>query len=125
VLIDASGTSTGSLTVRLYDVVDAAATGTINGVAVPVSVTKPTQVARVTFDGLAGQQVTVRITGNSMGYTAVSLRKADGSHLTSSSTSAAAFNLATHTLPANGNYTVLVDPSSTNIGSMNVSVTNP
>jgi hypothetical protein len=45
--------------------------------------------------------------------------------MTSSFTSASSFNLTTQTLPANGTYTITIDPDSFNTGSMNVSVTNP
>jgi hypothetical protein len=35
------------------------------------------------------------------------------------------FNLATQTLPTTGTYTITIDPSQTNTGTMNVQVTNP
>jgi hypothetical protein len=55
----------------------------------------------------------------------VRLLKPDGSQLTSSTSGSANFNLATQVLPTTGTYTIVVDPSSNNTGSVNVAVTNP
>jgi hypothetical protein len=101
-------------------------TGTlvINDPATPVSLTI-SQVAQLTFAGTQGQQVTVRLTGNTMGYTSVVLKKPDGSTLTSTATSGTNFNLSTQTLPTTGTYTVWIDPSGAVTGSINVRVTNP
>ena len=60
-----------------------------------------------------------------MGVTTVRLLKPDGTQLTSSTSSSASFNLSTQTLPTTGTYTIVVDPSAANTGSINVSVTNP
>jgi hypothetical protein len=126
IVINPSVTNTGSATFRLWSVPpDVSGSIAINGSAVTVTTTVPGQNALVSFDGASGQQATVRITGNSMGNTGVSLRKPDGSTLTSSSSSSTSFNLATQTLPIAGTYTIFINPSSTNTGSMTVSVTNP
>jgi hypothetical protein len=116
---------TGQITLTLYDVVDLSGTLTIGGPAVSVTLTTPGQVAQLTFSGTANQQVTVRVTSNTMGSVTVKLLKPDGTTLTSKTSSAASFNLTTQTLPTTGTYTVLVDPSGANIGSLNVSVTSP
>jgi len=55
----------------------------------------------------------------------VRLLKPDGSQLTSSFSSSSSFNLTQQTLPTTGTYTIVIDPSGTNTGSMNVSVTSP
>jgi hypothetical protein len=65
------------------------------------------------------------VTGNTMGSVTVTLLKPDGSQLTSSTSSSGSFDLATQTLPTTGTYTIGVDPSSLNTGTMNVSVTSP
>jgi lipid-binding SYLF domain-containing protein len=98
---------------------------TVNGASVTVSISRVGQRAYLTFDGNSGQQITVRLTSNSMGSVTVSLLKPDGTQLTSSTSSASSFNLTTQTLPTTGTYTILVDPAGTNTGSMNVAVTNP
>ena len=45
--------------------------------------------------------------------------------LTSNATSSSNFNLATQTLATSGTYTIVIDPSSTNAGSINLGVTSP
>ena len=62
--------------------------------------------ARLTFDVTSGQQVTVRLTGNTMGFTTVKLLKPNGTEQTSGSNSLGSFNLATQTLSTPGTYTV-------------------
>jgi hypothetical protein len=123
IYVDPDGTATGSMTLLLSS--EITGTLTVNGASVPVTISRVGQRARLTFSGTATQQVTVRLTSNSMGSVTVSLLKPDGSQLTSATSSAASFNLATQTLPTTGTYTVLVDPAATNTGSINVAVTNP
>ena len=118
-------TNTGTVTLTLYDVVDVTGTITPGGPPVTVNITTPGQNARLTFSGASGQQVTVHVASNTMGSVTVSLLRADGTALTSTTTSSASFNLATQTLPANETYTIKIDPPGINTGSMNVSVTSP
>lgn len=125
VFVNPANATTGSVNITLYDIVDVTGTLTINGGAVPVTITIPGQNAQLTFSGTSGQQVTVRVTSNTMSTVTVKLLKPDGTTLTSSTSSAGSFNLATQTLPTTGTYTVTIDPSGTNTGSMNVSVTSP
>lgn len=94
------------------------------GRAVPVTITTAGQRALITISGTAGQQATVRITNTKTGYTTVTLKKPDGSTATSYSTSGGNFNLATQTL-VDGQYTIIVDPSGTGTGTLNVAVTSP
>jgi YD repeat-containing protein len=125
ILVDPNDSATGSVTLTLYDVVDVTGTITIGGPPVTVTTTAPGQNARVTFEGTAGQQITVRVTNNTMGTVTVTLLQPDGTSLTSSTSSSSSFNLATQTLPVTGTYTISIDPSGTNTGSMDVSVTSP
>jgi hypothetical protein len=117
--------NTGQATLTLYEVVDVSGTLTVGGPAVAVTLPTPGQMAQLTFSGSANQQVTVQVTSNTMGSVTVKLLKPDGTTLTSKTSSAASFNLTTQTLPTTGTYTVLVDPSSANTGSLNVNVTSP
>jgi YD repeat-containing protein len=125
ILDDPSVTNTGLRTHTLYNVVDVTGTIAINGATVPVTLDTPGERALLTFSGTASQQVTVRLTGNTMGYTTVNLLKPDGTQLTTWSTSSAAFNLPQQTLPTTGTYTVVVDPSQLNVGAITVAVTSP
>jgi YD repeat-containing protein len=116
----------GSITLKLYDVPpDFIAHVAPNDLALSVNITTPGQNPRVTFDGASGQQITVRITGSTVGILTLRLLRPDGTTLASSSFSGANFNLATQTLPSAGTYTVVVDPLNANTGSFNVRVTSP
>jgi YD repeat-containing protein len=124
--VDSTAANTGSLTLNLYDVpADTTGTVTVGGSAASVSLGTPGQKGTLTFSGTASQQVTVRVTNNTMGTVTVKLQKADGTVLKSSSSILGSFNLATQTLPETGTYTIVIDPSKAGTGSMNVAVTNP
>jgi YD repeat-containing protein len=126
VVIDPYKTNTGGVTATLYDVpADASDTATVNGGGVGVTTTVYGQNAFVTFGGTSAQQVTVRVTNNTMGTVTVRLLKPDGTQLTSSVANSSSFNLSTQTLPTTGTYKVSIDPNGTNTGGMTVSVTNP
>ena len=101
-------------------------TGTLvlNDPATPVSLTIA-QVAQLTFAGTQGQQVIVRLTGNTLGYTTVTLKKPELTNLTVSATSGTNFNLSTQTLPTTGTYTVVIDSDGQATGGINVRVTSP
>jgi len=124
--LDPPDMMTGSATFTLYDVpADVSGSIGVGGAAVPVTITTPGQNAALAFAGLAGQQVTVRLTGNTAGTVAVKLLRPDGTVLTSLSSSASAFNLTTQTLAADGTYQVVIDPSGARTGGISVSLTNP
>ena len=124
-LIDPSGAATGQVTANLYNVVDVTGSLTLGGPAVNVNLTVVGQNASYTMSGAAGQQATVRGTSNTMSCVQVTLLKPDGTSLTSTFTCSGSFNLTTQTLPITGTYTIRVDPSGANTGSMSLSVTNP
>ena len=124
--VDPYNVNTGSANLTLNAVpADASGVATINGAAVPITITIPGQNGVVTFTGAASQQVTVRVTGNTMGIVTVKLLRPDSTVMTSTTSLSSSFNLATQTLPSAGVYTITIDPNSANVGSMNVAVTNP
>lgn len=127
VRFDPAHWSVGNGTLRLYNVPpDAARTVTIGGSALALTTTVPGQNAVFRFNGTAAQQVTVRVSGNTMpGFTYVYLRKPDNSTLVWTGSYSASFNLPIATLPTTGTYSVFVDPSGTSIGSVSVNVTSP
>jgi predicted small integral membrane protein len=117
---------TGSMTFHLTNVpADATGSVTINGSAITVTTTAEGQNASVTFNGTSGQTATVHFTSNSMGLVLVTLKRPNNTTLTSSQSSSASFNLSPQTLPTTGSYTIYIDPSAANVGSINVSVTSP
>jgi YD repeat-containing protein len=125
VISDLNNSTVGSATVTAYNVVDSSGTVTINGGATSVSTSTPGQDGDYTFSGTASQQVTVSITSNTTSCVAITLKKPDGSTLTSTSSCAGSFNLAQQTLPTTGTYTIHVNPSGSNTGSLNLTVTSP
>jgi hypothetical protein len=126
VFVDPNGTNIGSTTLTLYTVpADLSGALTIGGAGAALTIGTPGQNGVFTFSGTAGQQVTVRVTGNTIATVAVKLLKPDGTQLTSSTSGASSFNLSTQTLPVSGTYTVVVDPTAANIGSLTVTATSP
>jgi YD repeat-containing protein len=126
IVVDPVNHAVGNLTLTLYTVpADTTGTVSVGGSASTVTLSTPGQNGTLTFSGTATQQVTVRMTGNTFGSTTVKLMKPDGTQLATVTSSSQTFNVATQTLPTTGTYTIVIDPGSTNTGSVNVTVTNP
>ena len=123
VVVDPDGFSTGSLTVTLSS--EVTGTVTINAAPVLVTLARAGQNARYTVVGTAGQQITVQITGNTLGAVNLTVYNPDGSVLTGGGSSAANWMLAVGSLPTTGTYTITVNPSTTATGILNLQVTNP
>jgi hypothetical protein len=121
-----AGSESGTVTLTVYDVPpDVTGSVTIDGPAVAVTTTQPGQKGTITFSGTISQRVTVHVIGNRMGVVALSVRSADGTTmLTSSTASSGSFNLSPVTLPVSGTYVIGIDPSSMNVGTLNVAVTS-
>jgi hypothetical protein len=100
----------------------------IGGAAVTLDLSRSGRNARLPFDGTSGQQVSVGLSGVSVGTSSccgskVSISKPDGSTLL------AAFDVGTSgngsntvTLPVSGTYSIYVDPNGANAGSMTVTL---
>ena len=123
--LDPSGAGTGSATTNAYNVTDVSGSVTINGSAFALTTTVPGQNGNITFSGTSSQLVTVRIANSTLSCVTVTLLKPDGTSLTSTFTCSGTFNLTQQTLPTTGTYTIKVDPNSSQVGTANVSVTNP
>jgi hypothetical protein len=131
VLVDPQTTSTGSMTVTLYDVpADVTASTSPGGQPVTVTTTTPGQNAKVTFPGSAGEVVNLAMSGVTMATAAtsgvkVSILKPDGTTLVapvSFGTNGA--TIAGKALTVTGNYTILVDPQTWNTGSMTLALSD-
>jgi YD repeat-containing protein len=128
VLVDPQSTNTGSVTLTLYDVpADAASPITPGGPAVTMTTTIPGQNAQLTFNGTAGQQVSLRMTGVTLtggnGYLDVYIKQPDGTTLASSNyISSGGAYIDVQTLPVAGTYTILVNPQTTNTGSVTLTL---
>lgn len=121
--VNPSGAYTGNMTITLSSEVTGSVT--INATATAVSIGRTGQNARSTFAGTASQQVTVKITGNTLGSTTVNLYTPSGGYQTGTTNSAASFNLSTVTLATTGTYTITMNPTTTATGGLNLQVTNP
>ncbi|HLA09200.1 MAG TPA: IPT/TIG domain-containing protein [Pyrinomonadaceae bacterium] len=121
--VDPQGANNGSITLTFSE--EVAGTITSGGASLPLSLSRPGQNAQISFDGTTGQQVTVRVTSNSMGSVTVKLLQPEGTQLTSKTSSSSSFNLTTQTLSVTGAFAITIDPAGANTGSLNVSVTNP
>ena len=125
VFINPSNGYTGSATVTVYQAVDVTGTISPGGPSVPVTISTPGQNARLTFTGSANQQVSLTLTGSTIGGTsscsstngAVAILKPDGSTLGSTSLCKPDSFLDTLVLPAAGSYTVLINPHMISTGS--------
>ena len=121
IFLDPDAMGTGSASIALYEVPpDVAATTTLGGSAVPISITVPGRNAGVTFSAAAGESVTVKITSNTMGSVAVYLIRDNVATITSLTSSASSFSLPAQSLPAAGTYRIFIDPVGSNTGSLSV-----
>jgi len=127
IVVDPPGGATGDMTLSLYDVTDATGSVTINGAALPLTLSVPGQNANITVAGTSGQSISVPVT--TPGYWvcgSVTLLRADNV-----TTVASTFNcgptitLPSTTLPATETYHILLDPSGGITGNYSVSVTSP
>lgn len=123
VTVNPTAQYTGNVTLTLSP--EVTGTLTMNAAATPVTLSRAGQNARYTVAGTAGQPVTVRITGNTLGSTSVYLYTPSGSIQTGMTSAAASFNLSPVTLGTTGTYTITVNPQTTATGSLALQVTSP
>ena len=125
ILVDPQATAAGSMTLTLYDV-PPDATATISPAGPPVSVTAaavPGQNAAATFNGVAGQRISLALTNVTIGSSSccsarVSVAKPDGSTLVFATPFGTSGGFVdTKALPVSGTYTILVDPQLGDVGS--------
>lgn len=121
IVVDPVGNYTGAMTLVLSSPV----TGTIaiDGSPVTVSLDKPGKTARYTFNGNAGQWVSLGLTSVGLTSSSISLLGQDGTMLASTAVGTAGGSLEVpNPLPATGTYTVLVRPGSTYTGNMTLTL---
>ncbi len=118
-VIDPSGPSTGSATWTIYRVVDILGAMNIGDGGLDVPMPTPGQSARLTFEGGAGQQISVTATNVTFGNCGFnfSILRPDGATLASGSNCFATPSINAATLPATGTYTLLIDTNGPSTGS--------
>ncbi len=126
ILADPRDAGTGSLTLALSQIpADVTASITPGGAAVTVNITKAGQNARLTFNGTAGQRISVRFTNVTIATSTVSLLKPDGTTLSTYGTLTTSGGFwDTQSLPTAGTYTILINPQGTATGSATVRLFN-
>jgi len=123
VVVDPTGATVGSMSVRVYEVpADASVAATVGGSAVTVALTTPGQNGAVTFPGTAGQRVSVHFTAGTVGAAAYAVKTSTGTVLASTTTTATTLYFDTFALPAADTYTVSVNPTGANFGSITVRI---
>lgn len=127
-LVNPVSDGTGSATLKLTSVADDInASITPGGAPVTVTTTSIGQNANVTFTGVTGQRVSLKVTGVAMtggnGYVDIAIKKPDNSTLASDTfVSTSGTYIDTKVLPVNGTFNVFVNPQSTNTGSVTLTL---
>jgi hypothetical protein len=113
---------TGTADVRLHDV-STHVFGSLVGGGEPTTVTttKPGQNAVLAFSTTAGSVHRIALTSSTIAAGTMAVRGADGTAVAATSFGPGAKVLATRALPA-GDYTVLIDPARSNVGSVTVAL---
>jgi YD repeat-containing protein len=122
VTVRAASTGSGSATVQIYDVVDAATPITSDGLPVPVDLLTPGQNARLPFTGTQGQRMSVlaNVVSGAFGcvwYAEIHRKDTDALVGSQQGECGNSVFLEPVTLPADGDYVVVVNPRSTATGS--------
>lgn len=121
IVVDPVSNHTGSMTLALSSPV----TGTIvlDGAPVTVSLNKPGKTARYTFNGHAGQWVSLGLTSVGLTSSSISLVSQDGTTLASTAVGTAGGALEIpNPLPTTGAYTVVIRPGATYTGNMTLTL---
>ncbi|MEU4514514.1 VWD domain-containing protein [Nonomuraea wenchangensis] len=121
-LVDPTDLHTGPITASVTDG-DVTGTLTVGGGPVKLTTTGPGQQASWAFAGTAGQRVAFALTDGTFSGAYASVRKPDGTELFRSTWCKTSCAFDTVALPADGTYTLVVDPSNAAVGSITAHVT--
>jgi hypothetical protein len=120
-VVDPVGNYTGSMTLALSSPVTG--TITLDGASVPLNLNKAGRTARYTFNGSAGQWVSLGLTSVGVTSSTITLVNPDGTTLASTAVGTAGGALDAPTpLPSTGVYTILVAPGGTYTGNMTLTL---
>ncbi|WP_447980242.1 IPT/TIG domain-containing protein [Candidatus Nitrospira bockiana] len=96
---------------------------TVGGSSVTASISTAGKVALVLFDGLAGQRVSLAMTGITITSSTVSVRKPDGTELaTKYSVNNTGGSLDSPALPVTGTYIIMIKPEGSYAGNMTLTL---
>ena len=128
ILIDPSNSATGNVTVDLRIVPpDLMYTITPGGPSKTVTISSSGQNALLTFFGIAGQRISLRQWNSTMDFGTIVIYQPNGDHFASTSLETDNNNpstrfIDTKTLPETGTYSILVNPSLSWTGSVNLTL---
>jgi hypothetical protein len=127
VFVDPYKTTMGSVTITVYDVpADVAGPITINGAAVPFTLTVPGQGANLTLAGTQSQTIRAVLTRPSATCGWVQLFRADGTTFVGSTFGCGTtLTLPATVLPATETYHLVVDAQGPVTGNFTISVPSP
>ena len=90
-----------------------------------VTINTANKIALIVFDGVAGQQLSLQMTGVTISSSSVTVFNPNGTTFSSTgSVDTGGGFIDTKTLGVTGTYTIMVDPQSTNTGSMTLNLFN-
>jgi hypothetical protein len=90
-----------------------------------VTINTANKIALIIFDGVAGQQISLQMTGVTISSSSVTVLNPNGTTFASAgSVGTGGGFIDTKTLGVTGTYTIMVDPQSTNTGSMTLNLFN-
>lgn len=120
IVIDPSGTYTGSVTSTLYGVPpDPSGPIVADGAQVTQTMGTPGQNAALTFSGTVGEQISLNVDGVSVWNAGIKIQNPDGTTLANGSWNySSGWFSEVRTLAQTGTYWVLIDPSGSYTGSM-------
>lgn len=112
IVLDPPGTQTGITTVRLLAAADQVGAILLNGPAVTATISGPGAAARFSFAGTGGQRVIVEVTDATLPDECggIALLNAEGARIAYGCIVDGKGTIASTTLPATGQYTVVLDP---------------
>jgi YD repeat-containing protein len=122
IVVAPNGSATGNITLTLSQEVTGSLS--VGGAALPLSISRPGQRARITFTGTAGQRLDLGLTGSTLSSAVASVLKPDGTVHGAAQTFGTGDN-ALDTLPAlpvSGTYTILIDPNNANTGNVTLTL---
>jgi hypothetical protein len=123
IVVDPQGTATGSMSLTLYDVpADASGSLVVGGPSLTVTMATPGQNARISFEGRAGQKVSLKLSAVTVSSSFVSILKPDGGTAVSQTFVSMSGRTITADVPADGTYAIVIDPQGAATGSMTLTL---
>lgn len=125
VLVDPDGPATGTAVLRAFVEHDQSAAITVGGPPVTATVAQPGGRSTLTFQGTAGETVTVRASASTMPGDCGQLQfyGPDGKEITEGCVVDGSGSIVSTKLPSTGQYSIVVDPGGASTGRMLVGLT--